>query len=35
VLAHQLGEGEAALPSHQPSLVDEDLAVVLDEHPAG
>ena len=31
----QVGEDEAALPSHQASLVQEDLAVVFDEHPAG
>jgi hypothetical protein len=31
VLATQVGEGEAALPSHQASFVEEDLAIVLDQ----
>jgi hypothetical protein len=34
VLSDQVGNGEAALPSHQSSFVEEDSAAVLDEHPA-
>jgi hypothetical protein len=35
MLADQVGEGEAALPSQQASFIEEDSAIVLDKHPAG
>jgi len=35
VLTDQVGEGKAALPSHQSSFVEKDGAVVLDDYPAG
>jgi hypothetical protein len=35
VLADQVGENEAALPSHQSPFTEQDRAVILDEHPAG